>query len=336
MTHETHHAAYRRESAGMMLGLAAILVWATSASCVVWIGRQVGIWQYLAIGSLIACGGQIVFYRLLGRGPQSLFVMPLRLWALAAVGFVAYSLCHVTGLLAAKSDAQAVGVGLMNHLWPVLTVVFCLFLVPGSRMSTRIGLALVVSLSGLVVANRHEIVQARLHGAALPYLLGGLAGIFWALYSALIARWRDWGRRYATAPAGFLMVGLVGAAGCLATWEWRRIDARTGLAFLYLGLVPNAAGYMLWELALHRAPGTRLGLMASATPVLSTLCLLALFAFTGQSRTLPTHWESLLLGAVLVAAAVLLVSAKPASDRMHDVLVVTNDDEANTKGRKPT
>ena len=321
MTAETHNPTHRRETTGVLLGLAAILAWGTSASCAVWVGRQVGVWQYLAIGSLIAGSGQLLFYRLLGRPLRSLFVMPPRLWALAVLGFVVYSACYATGLITAGSDAQAVGVSLMNYIWPVLTVVFCLFLVPGSRMSGRLGMALAVSLIGLAVANGHEIAQLRLHGAALPYLLGGLAGGIWALYSALIARWRNWGHHYATAPAGFLMIGIISALGCLVTREWRAVDARTWAAFLYLGLVPNAIGYMLWELALHRAPATRLGLMASATPVLSTLCMLVLFTLSGKTRTLPSHWEALLLGAGLVATAVLLVSVRPrqsASQRLPE------------------
>lgn len=302
-----------RESTGVMFGVFAILAWATSAAGVLWIGRRGGIWQYLAISSLIAGIGQVAFYRMLGRSLRTLFVMPPHLWALAGLGFVVYSLCYAAGLITAVTDAQAVGVGLLNYLWPVLTVVFSLFLVPGSRLNARLGVALAVSLTGLAVANWYEITQARLHGAMLPYLLGGLAGIVWALYSALIARWRDWGQRYATAPAGFLMIGVVGATVCMLKGEWRPVDVRTWLAFLYVGFVPGAAGYMLWELALHRTPAARLGIMASATPVLSTLCLLGLFALTGQSRTLPSHWEVLLLGAGLVAAAIILVSEKTAT-----------------------
>lgn len=77
----------------------------------------------------------------------------------------------------------------------------------------------------------------------------------------------------------------------------------------------------------------RLGLMASATPGLSTLCLLALFfALTCQSRSLLTHWESLLLGAALVAAAVLMVSVKPASDQRQHVECAANETNANPEG----
>ncbi len=308
MKSQTHHFPHHRVRAGVLLGIVSMLVWATSSSCVLWIGRQVGVWQYLAVGSLIAAAGQVAFYRLMGRSPRSLFVMPLRLWGLAALGFVLYSVCYAGGMIMAASDTQAAGVSLMNYLWPILTVVFSLFLVPGSRMSARLGVALALSFAGLVFANWPAIVQTGAGGLGVPYVLGGLAGICWGLYSALVSRWRAWGQHYATAPAGFLMIGLVGVAGCLLTGEWRPVDARTWGAFLYLGLVPNAAGYMLWELALHRAPPVTLGLLGAAMPVLSTLCLLILFAFTGQSRTLPPHWESLVAGAALIAAAVLVVS----------------------------
>jgi len=180
-------------------------------------------------------------------------------------------------------------------------------------MTWRLGVAVGLSMIGLVIANQQEIRQVGASGSVLPYVLGGLAGICWGLYSALIARWREWSQSYATAPVGFLLVSLVGITGCLLTGEWHAIDARTWLAFGYLGLLPNATGYLLWELALHRASPMTLGLLGAATPVLSTLCLLALFAVTGQSRTLPAHWPALIFGALLVAAAVLLVSCKPSA-----------------------
>jgi drug/metabolite transporter (DMT)-like permease len=307
---------HRRQTIGMMMGWAAIVCWATSTVCVLWIGRQLGVWQYLAINGLIAAVGQVAFYSMLGRGPRNLFVMPLRLWAATAVGFVFYSLCFTLGMVLAISNTEATGVSLMNYLWPVLTVLFCLVLVPGNRMTARLGMALAISLAGLVVANWDARCQFRQPGSALPYLLGGLAGSLWALYSALISRWREWSQRYATAPAGFLMISVCGAAVCLAKGDWRMVDAWTWMALLYSGLVPHAAGYMLWELALHRVPATRLGLMGAATPVLSTLCLLSLFALTGQSDASLAQWGLLLTGAALIAAAVLAVSVETASKGM--------------------
>ena len=44
-------SARGREAGGLLLGMAAVLAWASSASGVLWIGRQLGAWQYLAIGN---------------------------------------------------------------------------------------------------------------------------------------------------------------------------------------------------------------------------------------------------------------------------------------------
>ena len=112
------------------MGAVAILAFATAASSVLWIGRQIGAWQCMALSCLVACAGQVALYRMLGRRPRTLFVMPPRLWALAVLGFVLYQSCFIIGMLTATSDAQAVGVGLMNYLWPILTVAFSIFLVP--------------------------------------------------------------------------------------------------------------------------------------------------------------------------------------------------------------
>jgi len=330
----THQAS---ESWGIMLGLAAVLAWSTSSACVVWIGRQVGVWQYLAIGNGIGCIGQIIVYRLMGRSPGKLFVLPLRLWGLAILGFAFYSFCFATGLITSRTNAQSVGVSLMNYLWPVLTVLFSLFLIPGSRMSARLGAALMVSFSGLVIANWNNIVQvAHADGSLLPYVLGGLAGVSWAVYSAVTARWRDWARNYATAPAGFLLVSLIGITGCLLNHSWHPVAGRTWLVFLYLGLVVNAAGYLFWELALHRAHPAKLGLIGSATPVLSTVYMFILFLLTGQTRSLPTHWELLLLGAVLVAAAILMVSFNPRTVPAAEHAAAPAPGAANMEKREPT
>jgi hypothetical protein len=43
--------------------------------------------------------------------------------------------------------------------------------------------------------------------------------------------------------------------------------------------------------------------------------MLALFAFTGKTKTMPTHWTMLLLGAGLIALSVLVVSIKSKKDK---------------------
>jgi drug/metabolite transporter (DMT)-like permease len=41
----------------------------------------------------------------------------------------------------------------------------------------------------------------------LLYGLALVAAVTWAVYSTLLARWRDWARNYVTSPVGFLLTG---------------------------------------------------------------------------------------------------------------------------------
>ena len=82
------------------------------------------------------------------------------------------------------------------------------------------------------------------------------------------------------------------------------LEAWCGVILIALG--PWAGGYMLWELALHRVPATMLGLFGSAIPVLSTVCLLGLFALSGGVHVNSTQYIVLLAASVLIGVAVLL------------------------------
>ena len=79
---------------------------------------------------------------------------------------------------------------------------------------------------------------------------------------------------------------------------------------IFVGLGPEGAGYLMWELALHRAAASTLGLLGSATPVLSTLWLLAMFASTADGKTQP-DMSKLLAGAFLIGVSVLIGTLGP-------------------------
>lgn len=133
-------------------------------------------------------------------------------------------------------------------------------------------------------------------GALVPYFLAALAAVTWAIYSALLARWKAWAGNYVTSPLGFLLIGLFamlrlatkdepGPSGVAALWP----------TLLY-GIGPLGAGYLLWELALPRASVQALSVMAAATPILSTALLCVVL------KQVPGL--ALIMAAVLVSAAV--------------------------------
>jgi drug/metabolite transporter (DMT)-like permease len=297
------------------MGMGAVLLWSLSAACTVSLGKRLGVWQYLAITALTAGLLQMAGYIAMGRRLRTLVRPPPKLWIAAALGFVAYLLLYTTALVMARSEAQAVGVSLMNYLWPTFAMLFTAWLVPGERIGGRRGLAMLLSLAGILLANgRAFLHQDAVGNPLLPYLLGAAAAAAWALYCALISRWRHWAKDYAAAPLGLLAVGTLAAGMCLFRGEWRPLDGPMWGIALLAATGPWAGGYMLWERALHRASGVTLGLIAAATPILSTLCLFALFAATRANPIGSARVAALLAASVLIAVSVALgrtASRKP-------------------------
>jgi drug/metabolite transporter (DMT)-like permease len=303
---------YPHALAGLAMGGGAILLWSLSSACVVFAGKQMGVWQFLAITSLTSGFLQVVGYLVLGRNLRSILMPPPKLWLATALGFILYLLLYTTGLVVAHTETQAVGVNLMNYLWPTLAILFTTGLVPGERMHGRLALAIAFSLAGVLIANSLDLALPDSGTTAWPYALGGAAAVSWAAYCALTSRWRRWAKDYAAAPMGFVIVGAIAAAVCCGRHEWQPSNGCMWATVLLTALGPWAGGYMLWEMALHRASAITLGLMGSATPVLSTMNLIGLFALTAPGRLSGTRVAVLLAASVMIGVAVALGTSSSA------------------------
>jgi drug/metabolite transporter (DMT)-like permease len=232
------------------------------------------------------------------RLPWRLSVGPLLL-------FVLYGLAWPWAL-GTSNPRQVYGVSLINYLWPVLTVLFSVALVPGVRLTPRMLLALALALSGLAFANLKQLSELSPNGTGshglsfrhlLPYGLALIAAFTWAAYSALLARWKSWSGNYVTSPLGFILIGLVAIPFAARESGPEPTALSTVLTLLY-GAGPLAVGYLLWETALAHARVQTLSLLAAATPVLSTFLL----CFFLETRPGP----ELVLAALLVSAGVVL------------------------------
>jgi drug/metabolite transporter (DMT)-like permease len=79
-------------------------------------------------------------------------------------------------------------------------------------------LATVFAVAGLVCSNlehtrdllaiSNSLGESVVH-RFLPYGLALVAAVTWAIYSASLARWRNWAGGYATSSAGFLITGAI-------------------------------------------------------------------------------------------------------------------------------
>lgn len=316
MTDSTHRA--RR---GTLLALMAIFFWSTSSSLYFWGGTRCG-WQFLAVACGIGGVAQLVCYRLMNRSMRSLLMPPARLALPIALGFVIYMPLYFWAISSA-APGQAVGVSLINYLWPTLTVVLSVILVPLTRVSVRLALGVALSLAALAVANWQQVQEAFAgvpcpggaadSPSAWPYLAAAVAALAWAAYCAVLSRWKHWADAYATAPLGFLAVAAISLTICWRTGRWSAMTPAQWAAAVFAGLGPSGAGYMLWELAIHRGRAEVLGLLGGATPILSTAWLWVMFAFFPTGEPVQQAYLRQMIAASMIAAAVLLAGGKARS-----------------------
>jgi drug/metabolite transporter (DMT)-like permease len=272
----------RSARVGLWLGIAAVIFWSFGSSLVYLGARESGTWRLVAISSVSAGVLQLIFRRAYHGELQTSLGLPWRLWAVPVVCFVVYGLAWPCAL-ASSSPSQVGGVNLINYLWPVLTVILSVWWVPGVRLTKRMTAALLLALAGLACANAgniHDLVatNAIAMGSRLrqliPYGLAVIAALTWAIYSAVLVRWRASAKNYVTSPISFLLIGLIACLVQIMSRPRPVTFSRFGLVMTLLyGVGPLAIGYLFWELALAKAKVQLLSLIAAATPVLSTVLL---------------------------------------------------------------
>ncbi len=266
-------AASRRRAASpgvaTALGFGAILLWSTLATLTTLKGASVPPFQTTAI--TFAIGGLVLlaFAVLTGRW-RSLAPDP-RGFALALYGLFAYHALYFAALRLAPA-AQA---NLIASLWALLTVLMS-GLLPGHRLRPRHVAAALIGLAaaGMLVRDSGSIATSgttHLIGLALA-----LACAFvWASYSVL-------SRLVAAIPSESLALPCLATAGlalvCNLVFEgWQQPSGElVWLALVLLGLGPVGAAFLLWDIGMKHGHIATLGVLAYASPVISTLLLVLL------------------------------------------------------------
>jgi len=173
---------------------------------------------------------------------------------------------------------------------------------PGWRLTPRHVTAALLGLAGaaLAIGAAPTSIDAR---AALGFVLAGGSALTWACYSLLVRRappFSSW------AIGGFALASGILALACHAMFEPRAAllpDDAWKLALLGLG--PMGTAFYLWDVAMKRGDPRVVGVLAYATPVLSTAVLLVV-----TSR--PVTSTLGIATAMIVGAALLAVTASTA------------------------
>lgn len=249
-----------------LFGLLAILLWSTSVGLLRSISEHFG-----------PVGGAALIYTVsalclcLVRGLPKIRELPPRyLWTGGAL-FVTYEICLALAIGLAHNRSQSLELGMINYLWPSLTIVLALF-INQQRAGGLLWPGLALSLAGIIQVMKGD-------GAWSPiqmwqnildnppaYGLAFAAALIWALYCNLTRRWSQ----------GKNGVSLFFCATALVLWGKYSFINEAPLHFtfpatlqlLFMG-ISTAVAYSAWNLGIQRGNMTLLATASYFTPVLS-------------------------------------------------------------------
>jgi drug/metabolite transporter (DMT)-like permease len=257
-----------------LLGLLAVLLWSSTVALARSMSEQVG--PLTAGASVYVTGGLVLAIGLsFERGSLSkLRSLPRAYLFGCGALFLAYTFALFLGLGLASGREQAIEVGLVNYLWPALTILFSLVilskrarfgLIPGTLLAL-IGIVFVVTQGSSV---SWQSLSANLAGNPVAYALGLAAAVSWALYSNLARRW--------TRPDSGGGVPLFVISTGLGFWFARLLSpensvwsVRVIVEIAFLG-VATALAYLFWDIAMRKGDVVLVALCSYLTPLLATV-----------------------------------------------------------------
>lgn len=250
-----------------LIGLMAIVLWSTLVGLIRGVSEGLG-----------PVGGAAMIYTLSGVllwatvGFPAVRRFPLRYLLAGSVLFVSYEMCLALSLGYAATRHQAIEVGMVNYLWPSLTILFAilfnkqksnLWIVPGLLLSI-VGVCWVLGgENGLNVADiRHNIISS-----PLSYILAFSGAIIWATYCTVTSK-------YAEGHNGITFFILLTA---LSLWVKYALSEQPTMVFswsvtIQLLMVAFALGfgYAAWNIGILHGHVSVLAAASYFTPVLSS------------------------------------------------------------------
>ncbi len=278
-----------------LIGLMAIILWSTMVGLIRGVSEGLG-----------PVGGAAMIYTLSGLlllvtvGFPDIRRFPRRYLVAGSVLFVCYEICLALSLGYATTRHQAIEAGMVNYLWPGLTILFAI-LFNGQRTNGWIipGLLLCIIGVGWVLGGDNgfslDDIVSNVVSSPVSYILAFCGAIIWAAYCTVT-------RKYAQGNNGITLFILLTA---VTLWLKYVLSEQPPMLFswpvtLRLGLVALALGfgYAAWNVGILHGNVTILATASYFTPVLSS----ALAALLLNASLSWAFWQ----GACMVCAGSLL------------------------------
>jgi drug/metabolite transporter (DMT)-like permease len=288
-------------------GFLAILLWSTTVALARSLSEDLG--PITAAAAVYGVGSAAAAVNLIRQGVLVRLIRELPSRYLLGCGalFVGYMVALFLGVGRADGRVQVLEVGLLNYMWPVLTLLLSVALLRKRAKAVLLLPATALALAGIFFVLTHEVEVTlasflrNLASNPVAYGLGLAAAVLWALYSTLTRLWAGGHARGGVdlfIPVTFMVL----VAGAVFVdepreWSWPAVAEAT-----FLGLATYAA-YGLWDVAMREGRIVLVAAGSYLTPLLSTLVSVVYLAVTPGQRL---WWGCglLIVGSVLSALAV--------------------------------
>jgi drug/metabolite transporter (DMT)-like permease len=269
----------------LLAAIAAILIWSSLATLGV---SLAGVPPLFVTGAGLFIGGciSLPWWRHWSR--------EWRVHAVGVYGLFAYHLLYILAL----RNAPPVSANLIHYVWPLLIVLMAPLASRRFRLTRIHVVAAVAGFLGVALAAGTG-TSSRDVGWHSGYALALLAAVVWASYSVAQTALA----KASTADVGpaCLVSGALALLGHAMFEPAASLSAGDTARVIALGLGPMGCAFYLWSYALRRGDPRLIGVLANATPLLSTTMLV----LVAGNQITPTLMASL----ALVSCASLAVVA---------------------------
>lgn len=253
---------------GNLSGIGALLMWSAVMGLFRSITDSFGV---VAGTALIYTMGAIATF--LKNGIPNLRKMPKSyLFGVGAI-FVLYEIAYSQSIGLAETPQQTLEVGMLNCLWPCLTIVFSLW-INHTKLYWWVWPGVIISIVGLyvcVTADSGLDILGFFHNFLnnpIPYSLGLWAGISWALYSNLSLRFS---KGHNAVSLFFSVIALIlWAEFFLRGEELHVVGFIPCFWLLIVGLIMGIS-YSMWESGIHNGNFILIAICSYFMPALTMI-----------------------------------------------------------------
>ena len=283
------------------MGFFAIALWATAVAAVRSLTAKVG---PVTAGAVVYLLGGVLGVLLLiiqGRLFDSLRSLNRHYLFICGGLFVVYVGCLYAALGLATSSSQAMEMGLINYLWPMLTVIFSIWILK-YRSNALLVPSIIFAAAGIFLATTQgqtfswQGFVINMRSNPIIYLFGTLAAVSWGAYSVL-------SRKFAAdvegnvVPVFMLITGLI--LGVIRTFAAEKSSwTFTGMAEILYIAISTIASYSFWDMAMRHGNIILVASVSYLLPLFSVL-IAALYLQAPLTPDLLVGAVFVILGAVL-------------------------------------